>query len=98
MIMIRRFTLTIVGATFYLSAIASDTGIVDCGKSWNYNHLEIYLTLKSLTPGSTYSFGEPKAVDETEYLPLMCDGERTGMLMRQDGLKVYVRFEKGNDV
>ena len=83
------------GNVIYDARMAPYTDIVDGSKNWSYNHLEVHFTLKSLTPGSTYSFGETETVDETEYLPLMCDGERTGMLMRQDGLKVYVRFEKG---
>ena len=83
------------GNVIYDARMAPYTDIVDGSKNWSYNHLEVHFTLKSLTPGSTYSFGETETVDETEYLPLMCDGERTGMLMRQDGLKAYVRFEKG---
>ena len=88
-------TMRINNDVIYDARMAPYTDIVDGSKNWSYNHLEVHFTLKSLTPGSTYSFGETETVDETEYLPLMCDGERTGMLMRQDGLKVYVRFEKG---
>ena len=80
----------------YDARMAPYTDIVDNGKSWTYNHLDIVAssTYQSLTPGPTYTFGEAETVDQTEYLPLMCDGKRTGMLMRQEGLRVYVRFEK----
>mgnify|MGYP006922447380 CR=1 FL=1 len=44
------------------------------------------------TPGPTYTFGEAETVDQTEYLPLMRDGKRTGMLMRQEEEKVYMRI------
>ncbi len=80
----------------YDARMAPYTDIVDNGKSWTYNHLDIVAssTYQSLTPGPTYTFGEAETVDQTEYLPLMCDGKRTGMLMRQEGLRVYVRFER----
>lgn len=84
------------GDVIYDARMAPYTDIVDNGKSWTYNHLDIVAssTYQSLTPGPTYTFGEAETVDQTEYLPLMCDDKRTGMLMRQEGLRVYVRFEK----
>lgn len=84
------------GNVIYDARMAPYTDIVDNGKSWTYNHLDIVAssTYQSLTPGPTYTFGEAETVDQTEYLPLMCDDKRTGMLMRQEGLRVYMRFEK----
>ena len=82
------------GDVIYDARMAPYTDIVDNGKSWTYNHLNMAAssTYQSLTPGPTYTFGEAETVDQTEYLPLMRDGKRTGMLMRQEEEKVYMRI------
>ena len=81
-----------------IPAMSVETDIVDGNKSWRYNYLDLeFLQYLSLTPGSTYSFGEIETIEGTEYRPLLCDGKRSGMLMRQEGLKVYVRYEEGKE-
>ena len=87
------------GKIIYDSKMASATDIVDNSKSWNYNYLDRVLTdYKSLTPGPTYSFGDIETIEGTEYRPLLCDGDRTKVLMRQEDGKVYMRIAEGESV
>ena len=84
------------GNVVYDAKDAPSSDIVDGNKHWSYNYLDLeFLEYRSLSPYSTFSFGETETIGGTEYRPLLIDGERTKVLMRQEDGKVYMRIAEG---